>query len=70
VKANWVTHHYRFDVSDCFYGYATCHLRPDGDSWKITRKHGAAERPYQRGARLLPPVAPRLWTTGFHSGRL
>ena len=39
VKANWVTHHYRFDVSDCFYGYATYHLRPDGDSWKITRKH-------------------------------
>ena len=39
VKANWVTHHYRFDVSDCFYGYVTYQLRPDGDSWKITRKH-------------------------------
>lgn len=39
VKANWTTFHYRFGVSEHFYGYATYHLRPAGESWKITRKH-------------------------------
>jgi anthranilate 1,2-dioxygenase (deaminating, decarboxylating) small subunit len=39
VKANWTTFHYRFGVSEHFYGYVTYHLRPAGESWKITRKH-------------------------------
>jgi anthranilate 1,2-dioxygenase (deaminating, decarboxylating) small subunit len=39
VKANWTTFHYRFGVSEHFYGYATYHLKPAGESWKITRKH-------------------------------
>jgi anthranilate 1,2-dioxygenase (deaminating, decarboxylating) small subunit len=39
VKAKWVTHHYRFGLAECFFGEATYRLKPDGDSWKITRKH-------------------------------
>ncbi len=26
-------------MSEHFYGYVTYHLRPAGESWKITRKH-------------------------------
>ena len=39
VKVNWSTHHYRFSTAGHFFGYATYHLKPAGDSWKITRKH-------------------------------
>jgi anthranilate 1,2-dioxygenase (deaminating, decarboxylating) small subunit len=39
VKTNWVTHHYRFGIAECFFGEATYCLKPVGDSWKITRKH-------------------------------
>ena len=39
VKANWTTFHYRFGVAEHFFGYVTYHLKPAGDSWKISRKH-------------------------------
>ncbi|MCW3478422.1 anthranilate 1,2-dioxygenase small subunit [Neisseriaceae bacterium JH1-16] len=39
VKANWVTHYTRHGVSEHFFGRVSYRLRPDGDSWKITRKH-------------------------------
>lgn len=39
VKLNWSTHYYRRDMGGCFFGWAEYRLRPDGDSWKIMRKH-------------------------------
>ena len=39
VKVNWHTLFCRLGLSDQFYGYATYHLKPAGESWKITRKH-------------------------------
>ena len=39
VKANWTTLYHRLGQSEHFFGYATYHLRPSGDSFVITRKH-------------------------------
>lgn len=39
VKANWVTFFARQGVGENFFGRVTYHLRAEGDSWKITRKH-------------------------------
>src|SRR5574338_1483322 len=39
VRANWSTFYYRFATTGHFYVHATYHLRPEGDSFKITRKH-------------------------------
>ncbi len=39
VKANWHTLYYRLSMSEQFFGYATYHLKPAGESWKITRQH-------------------------------
>lgn len=39
VKANWATFYVRLGVAEHVFGWATYHLRADGDSWKITRKH-------------------------------
>lgn len=39
VRVNWSTHYYRFAVPGHFFGYATYHLKPAGEGWKITRKH-------------------------------
>lgn len=39
VQVTWHTLFHRLGMSDQFYGYATYHLRPAGESWKITRKH-------------------------------
>ncbi|UVL86390.1 anthranilate 1,2-dioxygenase small subunit [Pseudomonas sp. B21-028] len=39
VKAGWVTLYTRQGLSEQFYGHVTYHLKPSGDSWKITRKH-------------------------------
>lgn len=39
VKVNWLTHYYRMQTAEHFFGHATYHLRPEGDTWKITRKH-------------------------------
>lgn len=39
VKANWHTLFHRLASTDQFYGHATYHLRPHGDSWLISRKH-------------------------------
>ncbi|MFC5696639.1 anthranilate 1,2-dioxygenase small subunit [Pseudomonas sp. GCM10022186] len=39
VKANWQTLYYRLGQSEQFFGHATYHLKPVGESWKITRKH-------------------------------
>jgi len=38
VKANWVTHFYRFGEAEAFFGRAEYRLRRDGDSWRILRK--------------------------------
>ncbi|WP_322045890.1 anthranilate 1,2-dioxygenase small subunit [Paraburkholderia sp. J67] len=39
VKTNWTTFYARHGVAEHFFGRATYRLRPDGESWKITRKH-------------------------------
>ncbi|MDE1165300.1 MAG: anthranilate 1,2-dioxygenase small subunit [Pseudomonas sp.] len=39
AKVNWHTLYHRLQVSEQFFGYATYTLRPQGDSWKIARKH-------------------------------
>ncbi|MCY1211401.1 Anthranilate 1,2-dioxygenase small subunit [compost metagenome] len=39
VKANWHTLYYRLGQAEQFFGHATYHLKPAGESWKITRKH-------------------------------
>ena len=39
VKVNWNTLFYRLATAEQFFGRATYHLKPVGDSWKITRKH-------------------------------
>lgn len=39
VKANWTTFHHRFGIAEHFFGHATYHLKPAGESWKIGRKH-------------------------------
>jgi len=39
VRANWHTLFHRLGRSEQFFGHATYHLRAEGDSWKITRKH-------------------------------
>lgn len=39
VKANWQTLYHRLGQSEQFFGHATYHLKPVGESWKITRKH-------------------------------
>ncbi|MDT4818067.1 Anthranilate 1,2-dioxygenase small subunit [compost metagenome] len=39
VKANWQTLYFRLGQSEQFFGHATYHLKPAGESWKITRKH-------------------------------
>jgi anthranilate 1,2-dioxygenase (deaminating, decarboxylating) small subunit len=39
VRVNWHTLFYRLATAEQFFGRATYHLRPAGDSWKITRKH-------------------------------
>jgi anthranilate 1,2-dioxygenase (deaminating, decarboxylating) small subunit len=39
VQVNWHTLYYRLQVAEQFFGRATYRLRPDGDSWKIARKH-------------------------------
>lgn len=39
VQVNWHTLYYRLQTAEQFFGTATYRLRPDGDSWKISRKH-------------------------------
>ena len=39
VRLNWHTLFYRLAMSEQFYGHATYNLKPNGDSWLITRKH-------------------------------
>ncbi|MDH4585570.1 anthranilate 1,2-dioxygenase small subunit [Pseudomonas sp. BN415] len=39
VKTNWHTLYFRLGQSEQFFGHATYHLKPTGESWKITRKH-------------------------------
>ncbi|ARD11789.1 MULTISPECIES: anthranilate 1,2-dioxygenase small subunit [Pseudomonas] len=39
VQVNWHTLYYRLQVAEQFFGRASYRLRPDGDSWKIARKH-------------------------------
>ncbi|MEK6422177.1 MAG: anthranilate 1,2-dioxygenase small subunit [Burkholderia gladioli] len=39
VKANWTTFYARHGTAEHFFGRATYRLRPDGESWKIMRKH-------------------------------
>lgn len=39
VRVNWNTLYYRLAMSEQFFGRCTYHLKPAGDSWKITRKH-------------------------------
>lgn len=39
VQVNWHTLYYRLQVAEQFFGRATYRLRPDGDSWRIARKH-------------------------------
>jgi len=38
VKANWVTHFFRFGESESFFGWSEYLMRANGDSWKITSK--------------------------------
>lgn len=38
VKANWVTHFYRFGESEAFFGWVELTLRPENESWKVLRK--------------------------------
>ena len=39
VHVNWNTLYYRMQTAEQFFGRATYRLRPDGESWKIVRKH-------------------------------
>lgn len=39
MRLNWHTLFYRLATSEQFYGHATYHLKPAGDSWLIMRKH-------------------------------
>jgi len=39
VQVNWHTLCYRLQTAEQFFGRATYRLRPDGESWKIARKH-------------------------------
>lgn len=39
VRVNWSTHHYRFATAGHFFGHATYQLRPEGESFRIKRKH-------------------------------
>lgn len=39
VKANWATFYARHGVAEHFFGRVTYTLRPEGDTWKIARKH-------------------------------
>jgi anthranilate 1,2-dioxygenase (deaminating, decarboxylating) small subunit len=39
VQVNWHTLYYRLQMAEQFFGRASYRLRPDGDSWKIARKH-------------------------------
>lgn len=39
ARVNWHTLFHRLQVSEQFFGYATYTLRPDGERWKISRKH-------------------------------
>lgn len=39
AKVNWHTLYHRLGQSEQFFGHATYHLKPVGDSFKITRKH-------------------------------
>jgi anthranilate 1,2-dioxygenase (deaminating, decarboxylating) small subunit len=39
VRVNWSTLYYRMQTAEQFFGRATLRLRPDGESWKIARKH-------------------------------
>jgi anthranilate 1,2-dioxygenase (deaminating, decarboxylating) small subunit len=39
VKVNWATFYVRHGEVGSFFGRATYRLRPDGESWKIMRKH-------------------------------
>ena len=39
VTAGWQTLYYRLGQAEHFFGHATYHLKPSGESWKITRKH-------------------------------
>ena len=39
VRVNWSTLYYRMQTAEQFFGHATYRLRPDGESWKIARKH-------------------------------
>jgi anthranilate 1,2-dioxygenase (deaminating, decarboxylating) small subunit len=39
VRVNWHTLYYRLQTAEQFFGRATYRLRPDGESWKISRKH-------------------------------
>ncbi|NVK43282.1 MAG: anthranilate 1,2-dioxygenase small subunit [Oceanospirillaceae bacterium] len=38
VKANWVTHFYRFGEAEAFFGRAEYRLRRVEDSWRILKK--------------------------------
>lgn len=38
VKANWVTHYYRFGEKNVFFGRVVYRLVPDNGSWKIAYK--------------------------------
>jgi anthranilate 1,2-dioxygenase (deaminating, decarboxylating) small subunit len=39
VKANWTTFYSRHGIAEHFFGRVTYRLRPEGESWKIVRKH-------------------------------
>ncbi len=39
VKGNWATFYARHGIGEHFFGRVSYGLRPDGESWKITRKH-------------------------------
>lgn len=39
AKVNWVTYFSRIGTAGCFFGYATYHLIPYEQSWKIKKKH-------------------------------
>lgn len=39
AKANWVTHYFVIGEAGHFFGWSEYTLRPEGNSWKIVRKH-------------------------------
>ena len=39
VQVNWHTLYYRLQVAEQFFGRASYRLCPQGDSWKVRRKH-------------------------------